>query len=133
MAEYFRMSMCLYDCSEKKNQPMFANARWHMDRIQELNGSLSEEQRKSYPEDFADVTELYGKMEKKYGKIMENRLRAGEYPDLSEDYMPGQVPAVEDCRRFMDFAEALRNGAPVQPDASREPEKKKKGLFGLFR
>ena len=133
MAEYFRMSMCLYDCSEKKNQPMFANARWHMDRIQELNGSLSEEQRKSYPEDFADVTELYVKMEKKYGKIMENRLRAGKYPDLSEDYMPGQAPAVEECRRFTDFAEAVRSGAPVRPDTSGEPEKKKKGLFGLFR
>ena len=64
---------------------------------------------------------------------MENRLRSGELPDLSQDYMPGQAPETGECRRFMDFAENLKSGAPVQPGASGEPEKKKKGLFGLFR
>ena len=39
------------------------------------------------------MTELYGKMENKYGKIMENRLRAGEYPDLSEDRLLDLIKA----------------------------------------
>ena len=132
MAEYFRASMCLADCG-KKNQAMFVNAKWHMDRARELSAGLNADQKKSYPEDFADVREEYGKMEKKYGKIMENRLRAGEFPNLSEDYPQGQAPAVEACKSFMDFANGLRNGAPVQAAAAKEPEKKKKGLFGFFR
>ena len=132
MAEYFRASMCLADCG-KKNQAMFVNAKWHMDRARELSAGLNADQKKSYPEDFADVREEYGKMEKKYGKIMENRLRAGEFPNLSEDYPQGQAPAVEACKSFMDFANGLRNGVPVQAAAAKEPEKKKKGLFGFFR
>ncbi|MBS6397874.1 MAG: hypothetical protein KH452_12130 [Clostridiales bacterium] len=132
MAEYFRASMCLYACSEKKQQPQFVNAKWHMDRAQELYGSLNAAQKESYPEDFSDVQELYQKMEKKFGKIADNRLRSGEYPDLSEDYMPGQAPAMESCKRFMEYLNALQSGAPA-PAPSKEPEKKKKGLFGFLR
>ena len=80
------------------------------------------------------MRELFSHLDtKKYGKIMENRLRAGEFPNLSEDYPQGQAPAVEACKSFMDFANGLRNGAPVQAAAAKEPEKKKKGLFGFFR
>ncbi len=134
MAEYFRTSMCLADVSEKKDQPMFTNARWHMDRALECSVKLDADQRKSYPEDFADVTELYGKMDKKYGKVLQNRLRAGEYPNLAADYEAGQAPAMEACQRFMAFVNTLGSepagGAAL---AGKEPEKKKKGLFGLFR
>lgn len=129
MAEYFRASFCLADC-EKKKQEMMSNAKWHMDRVKALSGGLNAQQKKEYPSDFDDFNQLYAKMERKYGKAMQNRLRAGELPDLKADYLPDRVPALESNQVFAGFLAELKGG---QGHGASQPEtapKQKKGLFG---
>lgn len=129
MAEYFRASFCMADC-EKKKQEMMSNAKWHMDRVKDLSGSLNAQQKKDYPSDFEDFNQLYAKLERKYGKAMQNRLRAGELPDLTVDYLPDRVPALESNRVFAGFLEALKGGQETGAGKQEEAPKKKKGLFG---
>ena len=126
MAEYFRASLCLNVVDFSKSGKMLANAKWHLDRAAELNGTLTAEQRAEYPNDFADYRQQYQQYLRRYGKAMEAQLKAGQLPDLAGEYPAGTAPAPQSCALFMKDIEALQSGAPL-PGAP-----KKKGFFGLF-
>lgn len=126
MAEYFRAALCLNAVDFSKSGRMLANAKWHLDKAAELNGTLTAEQRAEYPNDFADYRQQYQQQLRRYGKAMEAQLKAGQLPDLSGEYPEGMAPAAGSCAVFMKDVQALQSGAPL-PGAP-----KKKGFFGLF-
>lgn len=126
MAEYFRASLCLNVVDFSKSGRMLANAKWHLDKAAELNGTLTAQQRADYPNDFADYRQQYQQYLRRYGKAMEAQLKAGQLPDLAAEYPAGTAPAPESCAVFMRDVEGLKAGAPL-PGAP-----KKKGFFGLF-
>lgn len=130
MAEYFRASFCLYDCSKKK-QEMLLNAKYHMDRAKELSASLNAEQKKSYTSDFNDVLQMYDKMNRQLGKAMQNRLRGGELPQLAVDYLSDRVPGIEENRTFADYLARVKSGEVITEQKASNTGKKK-GLFGKF-
>ncbi len=126
LAEYFRAALCLDACNAKKSEKLI-NAKWHFDRATELSSALSADKRSAYANDFADYRELYAKMQRKYGKVMESALKKGQLPDLSGEYPAGAAPAAESCPVFM-------QGASPAPSSGTQPGQapRKKGLFGLF-
>lgn len=137
IAETFRACFCGYIAKFEHDAGAYYRAKWHYARCYELLKTADEEGHE-YWNSFHDIImEAYNSAGKSYGSMAVNQMLDGVLPNLAPSYPEGETPDPESCASFMEEFHRERDMAQMKHDLrtgkAGGSEKKKGGLFGLFR
>lgn len=133
-AESFRTSFNCCICRFEHSTEAFYRAKWHETKAREYLPSADAEEKENWNEFYELIFDLYNKQERKYSAMVLNKMLDGALPVLAPSYPNGQAPDPESNQVFMEEFHRERNAQQLKNSMrAAQPEKKKGGLFGLFR
>lgn len=134
VAETLRQYTCLLETRYEQSGPAFYRAQWHNGRVLDLLKTADADEKQAWNKYCGDLLGEYLEMKKKHGAFALNQMLDGNLPVLAPSYAEGKVPDPESCASFMEEFHRERDMAQMKHDLrAGKSEKKKGGLFGLFR
>lgn len=134
VAETLRQYTCLLETRYEHSGPAFYRAQWHNGRVADLLRTATEDETNAWNKYCGDLLGEYLDMKHKYGAYALNQMLDGNLPVLAPSYAEGKAPDPESSASFMEEFHRERDMAQMKHDLrAGKSEKKKGGLFGLFR
>lgn len=134
VAETLRQYTCLLETRYEQSGPAFYRAQWHNGRVSDLLNTADEDEKQAWNKYCTDLLGEYLEMKEKHGAFALNQMLDGNLPVLAPSYAEGKAPDPESSASFMEEFHRERNMAQMKHDLrAGKSEKKKGGLFGLFR
>lgn len=137
VAETLRQYICLLEARYEHSGPAFYRAQWHNGMVMDLLKTADGDEKDAWNKYCGDLLGEYLNMKKKHGSYALNQMLDGNLPVLAPSYAEGKAPDPESSASFMEEFHRERNMAQMKHDMrtgkSGGTEKKKGGLFGLFR
>lgn len=137
VAETLRTYTCLLECRFEHSGDALYRAQWHYGKVRDLLKTADEDERDAWNKYCGDLYGEYTEMKRKYGSIALNKMLDGILPNLAPSYPEGEAPDPESCAGFMEEFHRERDMSQMKHDLRTgkgdKSEKKKGGLFGLFR
>lgn len=137
VAETLRQYICLLEARYEHSGPAFYRAEWHNCRVMELLETATTDEKDAWNKYCGDLLTEHLAMKKKHSAYVHNQMLDGNLPVLAPSYAEGNAPDPESCASFMEDFHRERDIGQLKHDIrtgkSGGNEKKKGGLFGLFR